>query len=78
MDKKSIDQFFDSLSKDVLKENWNKYNTYSNQENSVTILELLNVWNVCYENTFIYSKPDLLENNNIIKEESEISFGLFL
>lgn len=77
MDKKTIDQFFDSLSEDVLKEKWNKYDKYSKQENSVTISELLDVWDVCYENTFVYSKPDLLDANNILKEESEISFGLF-
>ena len=77
MDKKTIDQFFDSLSEDVLKEKWNKYDNYSKQENSVTISELLDVWDVCYENTFVYSKPDLLDTNNILKEESEISFGLF-
>ena len=77
MDKKTIDQFFDSLSEDVLKEKWNKYDKYSKQENSVTISELLDVWDACYENTFVYSKPDLLDTNNIIKEEYEISFGLF-
>ena len=77
MDKKTIDQFFDSLSEDVLKEKWNKYDKYSEQENSVTVSELLDVWDVCYENTFVYSKPDLLDTNNILKEESEISFGLF-
>lgn len=77
MDKKTIDQFFDSLSEDVLKEKWNKYDKYSEQENSVTVSELLDVWDVCYENTFVYSKPDLLATNNILKEESEISFGLF-
>lgn len=77
MDKKTIDQFFDSLSEDVLKEKWNKYDKYSKQENSVTISELLDVWKVCYENTFVYSKPDLLDTNNILKEESGISFGLF-
>lgn len=77
MDKKTIDQFFDSLSEDVLKEKWNKYDEYSKQENSVTISELLNVWNVCYENTFVYSKPDIIDTDNILKEESEISFGLF-
>lgn len=77
MDKKNIDQFFDSLSEDVLKEKWHKYDKYSKHENSVMISELLDVWNVCYENTFVYSKPDLLDTNNIIKEESEISFGLF-
>ena len=58
MDKKTIDEFFDSLSEDVLKEKWNKYDKYSKQENSVTISELLDVWNVCYENTFVYSKPE--------------------
>lgn len=77
MDKKTIDQFFDSLSEDVLKEKWNKYDKYSKQENSVKISELLDVWDVCYENTFVYSKPDLLDTNNILKEESEIIFGLF-
>ena len=77
MDKKTIDQFFDSLSEDVLKEKWDKYDKYSKPENSVTISELLDLWNVCYENTFVYSKPDLLDTNNILKEESEISFGLF-
>lgn len=77
MDKKTIDQFFDSLSEDVLKEKWNKYDKYSEQENSVTISELLNVWNACYENTFVYSKPDIIDTNNILKEEFEISFGLF-
>ena len=29
MDKKSIDNFFNSLSKDELKERWEKYNKYS-------------------------------------------------
>lgn len=77
MDKKTIDQFFDSLSKDVLKEKWHEYDKYSNQKNSVTISELLEVWNVCYENTFVYHKPDLLAANNLIKEESETYFGLF-
>ena len=77
MDKKTIDQFFDSLSEDVLKEKWNKYDKYSKQEISVTISELLDVWNVCYENTFVYSKPDIIDTNTILKEESEISFGLF-
>lgn len=77
MDKFSIDKFFESLSKDVLKEKWHKYDKYSNQDNVVTVSDLLNIWNVCYENTFIYHKPDLISNNNIIKEESEISFGLF-
>ena len=31
MDKKTIDQFFDSLSEDVLKEKWNKYDEYLNK-----------------------------------------------
>ena len=26
---------------------------------------------------FVYSKPDIIDTNNILKEESEISFGLF-
>ena len=37
MDKKTIDQFFDSLSEDVLKEKWDKYDKYSKQKNSVMI-----------------------------------------
>lgn len=78
MDKKSIDQFFDSLSKNVLEEKWREYDKYSDQENAVTLSELLDVWNVYYENTFVYHKPDLINNCNIINEESEISFGLFL
>ena len=77
MDKKSIDQFFDSLSEDVLKEKWSKYDKYSKQENSIAISELLGFWSMCYKNTFVYSKPDLLDTNNILKEQSEISFGLF-
>lgn len=77
MDKRSIDLFFESLSKEVLKEKWQKYDTYSKQENNITVFQLLDIWKIYYENTFVYHKPDLLDSNNIIKGESEISFGLF-
>lgn len=81
MDKKSIDKFFESYSKDVLKSKWEKYDKYSENENSVTVSELLNVWDFHYENTFVFKEPhsdDAGLNQKIDIKESEITFGLFL
>jgi len=53
MTKEDIDQFFDSLPKDVLKEKWDKYSKYSKLENSVTISELLDVCGFTKADTFV-------------------------
>lgn len=81
MDKNSIDKFFESHSKDVLKSKWEKYNKYSENRNSVTVNELLNVWDFYYENTFVFKESDSVDvglNQKIDIKESEITFGLFL
>lgn len=81
MDKKSIDNFFESYSKDVLKSKWEKYDKYSENKNSVTVSELINVWDFYYENTFVFKDPEPDEIGLIQKidiTESEITFGLFL
>lgn len=72
-----VDKFFDSISEDVLKEKWEKYNSYSQIENKVKISKLLENWNHFYENTF---SLDELENEIIPSvniDKSEQSFGLF-
>lgn len=72
-----VDKFFDSISEDVLKEKWEKYNSYSQIENKVKISELLENWNHFYENTF---SLDELENeiiHSVNIDKSEQSFGLF-
>lgn len=81
MDKKSIDKFFESYSKDVLKSKWEKYDKYSENRNSVTVNELINVWDFYYENTFVFKEPnseDIGLSQKIDITESEITFGLFL
>lgn len=77
MDRNSIDKFFESFSKDVLKEKWDQYNKYSENDNQVTINDLISVWNVYYENTFVYHEPELNIQENLVIIESETSFGLF-
>ena len=52
MDKNSIDQFFDSISKEELSKKWATYDKYSQQENTVTVNELISAWNSYYDNTF--------------------------
>lgn len=80
MDKKSIDKFFESYSKDVLKSKWEKYDKYSANKNSVTVSELINVWDFYYDNTFVFKDPRPNDNDLLQKidfKESEVTFGLF-
>lgn len=77
MDRNSIDKFFESFSKDVLKGKWDQYSKYSQNDNQVTIDDLISVWNVYYENTFVYHEPELNIQENLVIIESETSFGLF-
>lgn len=78
MERKDIDKFFDSLSKNVLKEKWDKYNSYSKIDESVKISELLESWSLFYENTFSIDDTELIIEQNINLEKSEQCFGLFL
>ena len=77
MERKNIDKFFDTLSKDVLKEKWNKYNKYSENNESVKISELLENWSHFYDNTFSIEDIELDLQQNINLEKSEQCFGLF-
>lgn len=80
MNKKDIDKFFESYSKDVLKSKWSKYDEYSKKSNSVTVNELVDVWNFYYDNTFVFKEPVSINIDltpNIEMTESEITFGLF-
>lgn len=77
MERKDIDKFFDSLSKDVLKEKWNKYNKYSEHPESVKISDLLESWSLFYDNTFSIEEIELDLKQNINLEKSEQCFGLF-
>ncbi len=78
MERKDIDKFFDSLPKNVLKEKWDKYNSYSKIDESVKISELLESWSLFYENTFSIDEMELVLEQNINLEKSEQCFGLFL
>lgn len=78
MERKDIDKFFDSLSENSLKEKWDKYNSYSKIDESVKISELLESWNLFYENTFSIDDTELIIEQNINLEKSEQCFGLFL
>lgn len=79
MKKDYIDNFFDNISDDVLKEKWEKYNKFSKNENSVKVSELLESWKYFYESTFSFEEtkiePEIKSNVNI--EKSEQCFGLF-
>lgn len=78
MDISSIDKFFEALSKDELKEKWEKYDSYSAETNNqVKVNDLINVWNDYYENIFVFHNPNLISNQNLVIIESESSFGLF-
>jgi hypothetical protein len=78
MERKDIDKFFDSVSKGVLKEKWDKYSGYSKIDESVKVSELLESWNLFYENTFSIDDTELIIEQNINLEKSELCFGLFL
>ncbi len=77
MERKDIDKFFDTLSKDVLKEKWNKYNKFSENNEGVKISELLENWSHFYDNTFSIEDIELDLQQNINLEKSEQCFGLF-
>lgn len=77
MEKDYIDRFFDSMSEDVLKEKWKKYEEYSEIKNKVKVSDLLENWNLFYENTFSIEDSEIDLNQNINIEKSESSFGLF-
>lgn len=62
MDISSIDKFFETLSKEELKQKWEKYDSYSAETNNqVKVNDLINVWNDYYENIFVFHNPSLIE-----------------
>lgn len=78
MKKDYIDRFFDSMSDDVLKEKWEKYEALSESTDSVKISDFVNVWNNYYNHTFSIDIINFDIKQNITLEKSEIIFGLFL